>query len=73
MTTYLSPETPIQDLTISNELLAFAIGNAFENIKEMLHVGFNVLHKFDGFDYRLQREIITLVQDNHWESLLDLD
>ena len=71
MTIELSPETPIASLFVSPELLAFAGDNGFENIKKMLTTGFNQLHNFKGFDYRLQREIIDLVQRHHWENLLE--
>ena len=71
MTRELSPETSITDLSASIELLDFAKQHSFRNIKEMLLIGFNQLRNFDGFDYRLQREIVTLVAQHHWESILD--
>jgi hypothetical protein len=73
MSTNLSPDTPIDKLPVSNELLSFAMKHAFKNVKAMLQVGFNILHKFDDFDYRLQREIIGLVQRNRWGNLIDLN
>jgi hypothetical protein len=69
----LSPETPIDNLPVSNDLRTFAMKHAFKNVKVMLQMGFNILHKFDGFDYRLQREIIGLVQNYRWEKLIDLN
>lgn len=73
MTTTLSPETPIAELATSIELLDFAIANNFTTIKELLSPGFNGLRQYEGFDYRLQREIVEIVQSNHWERLLEED
>lgn len=67
----ISPETPIRELSTSDELLGFATAYHFNSIKEMLALGFNELHKYMGFDYRLQREIVQLVQIYHWENLLE--
>lgn len=73
MTKELSPETSIQEIFVSHELPAFASDNEFDNIKEMLRPGFNELYTYEEFDYRLQCEIVTLVQNNHWEYLLELE
>jgi hypothetical protein len=71
MSREVSPETPIANLSASTELLAFANHYDFSNLKEMLSVGLNQLRNFDGFDYRLQREIVTLLELHHWENLLE--
>ena len=73
MEKYLPPDTPIKELLISEELAAFAANNEFEDIKEMFTVGLHELHKYEEFNYRLQREIISLAVKNKWEDLLDLD
>ncbi len=70
MTRALSCETPFAELSVSRDLCEFANRYAFENIKEMLGCSFNDLHQLPGFDYRLQREIVSLLQQHHWEDLL---
>lgn len=73
MENYLPPDTPIAALPISEELMAFAANNEFEDIKEMFTIGFHELHKYEDFNYRLQREVISLAVQNHWDDLLDMD
>lgn len=67
----LPPETPVTEISISDELLAFANNNSFGNFREMLEPGLNGLHQLTDFNYRLQREIIQLVVANHWDDLLE--
>ena len=73
MEKYLPPDTPVKELLISEELAAFATNNEFEHIKEMFTIGIHELHNYGDFNYRLQREIISLAVQNHWDDLLDMD
>ena len=71
MTNYLSPDTPINELSTSDALKNFAELYGFYTIKDLLTVGFNKLHLLEGFDYRLQREVVELARKNNWGYLIE--
>jgi hypothetical protein len=73
MGTTFSPETPLSELTLSSELLAFATQHGFKNFADLLKPGLNGLHQLKDFNYRLQREVIHLVVVNKWDDLMETE
>lgn len=67
----LTPDSPIGELSLTPELLSFVSKHQFTSMRKMMLHWMKKLHTMEDFDYRLQHQIVCLLEDRHWQALLD--